>query len=40
MAATIRQSLADEILFGNLEDGGLAKVTMKNEKLVIRSKTS
>jgi ATP-dependent Clp protease ATP-binding subunit ClpA len=37
---TIRQSLADEILFGNLEDGGLAKVTMKNEKLVIRSKTS
>lgn len=37
---TIRQPLADEILFGKLQDGGLAEVRMKNEKLVIHTKAS
>ncbi len=35
---TIRQPLADKILFGELEDGGLAEVTLKNEQLAIQVK--
>jgi ATP-dependent Clp protease ATP-binding subunit ClpA len=37
---TIRQPLADKILFGQLQDGGIAEVRVKNEKLVLYSRTS
>jgi ATP-dependent Clp protease ATP-binding subunit ClpA len=37
---TIRQPLAEEILFGKLKDGGMAEVTMNNETLVIHTKPS
>jgi ATP-dependent Clp protease ATP-binding subunit ClpA len=37
---TIRQPLADKILFGELQEGGIAEVRIKNEQLVIHIKTS
>lgn len=37
---TIRQPLADKILFGKLQEGGVAEVRIKNEQLVIHTKTS
>ncbi len=35
---TIRQPLAEEILFGKLQEGGTVEVTMKDEKLMIHTK--
>ena len=32
---TIRQQLAEDILFGKLQDGGAAHVSVKDEKLVV-----
>jgi ATP-dependent Clp protease ATP-binding subunit ClpA len=37
---TIRQPLADKILFGQLQDGGLAEVRVKNEKLVLHTRAA
>ncbi|GAK58772.1 ATP-dependent Clp protease ATP-binding subunit ClpA [Candidatus Vecturithrix granuli] len=37
---TIRQPLAEEILFGQLQNGGVARVTLEDEKLVIHAGTS
>lgn len=36
---TIRQPLADKILFGPLQDGGAAEVRLKNDKLVLHAKS-
>ncbi|MBD3307222.1 ATP-dependent Clp protease ATP-binding subunit ClpA, partial [candidate division KSB3 bacterium] len=33
---TIRQPLAEEILFGSLQDGGTAQVTMENDTITIQ----
>jgi len=35
---TIRQPLAEEILFGKLKDGGTAAVTLEGEKLAVQTK--
>ncbi|PIE33711.1 ATP-dependent Clp protease ATP-binding subunit ClpA [candidate division KSB3 bacterium] len=34
---TVRQPLAEEILFGKLEDGGVAVVSLANDKLVVQA---
>lgn len=35
---TIRQPLAEEMLFGKLQDGGAADVTLTDDKIVVRAK--
>jgi len=37
---TIRQPLAEDILFGKLQEGGIAEVTMEENQLVVQAKTS
>jgi ATP-dependent Clp protease ATP-binding subunit ClpA len=38
--AEIRRPLADEVLFGQLREGGVAEVRLKNEKLVIKARAA
>ncbi len=37
---TVRQPLAEEILFGQLENGGCAVVTLQNDAIVVQTETS
>jgi ATP-dependent Clp protease ATP-binding subunit ClpA len=34
---TVRQPLAEEILFGSLEEGGIAVVTLVDDKLMVQA---
>ena len=36
----IKKPLADELLFGKLENGGIVKITVKNGKLQLNIKTT